>query len=458
LVTVQLEGKRRTAFVATLLTGTFSMSISQSALSTAYPSFMHAFGVSADTVAWLTTGFMLMMTLMIPVSPWLLSNLPFKRLFQAVELIFAVGTALCVWAPSFPVLLAGRLLEAIGVGVIFPSFQTVLLTITPENARGAVMGTAGLVMGSALAVGPIISGVLLTWFSWQALFVLFLIVALGVLLVSTATISSVMPQEPRRLDWLSFGLSAGLPLTLLALSMLTKGQERLGGGGLLLIGVLLIVAFTARQLRLSKPMLELRVLGTGMFRKAVLLTGISYVALIVTTILMPLYFQTVLKVSPLVSGLSLVPAAVLLSLLNPLSGRMLDQFGPRRVAAIGMILIIGGFGLLALFSGRMSLPVAIILAACCEAGNAFVMMPSVTAGANALPAKLVPDGTAVTTTARQLFGSAGVLLATVLLANLQLRLGVRPRAFALTFALFALIGLCGLLLALSLPRKLQTRD
>jgi EmrB/QacA subfamily drug resistance transporter len=458
LVTTQLEGKRRTAFVATLLTGTFSMSISQSALSTAYPSFMRAFNVSADTVAWLTTGFMLMMTLMIPVSPWLLSNVPFKRLFQGVELIFAVGTALCVWAPSFPVLLAGRLLEAIGVGVIFPSFQTVLLSITPQNARGRVMGTAGLVMGSALAVGPIISGVLLTWFSWQALFVFFLIVALAVLLVSTGTISSVMPLTPRGLDWLSVILSAGLPLTLLALSMLTKGQERLGGLGLLLVGVLLIAAFTWRQLHLDKPMLELRVLRTGMFTKAVLLTGISYVALIVTTILMPLYFQTVLKVSPLISGLSLVPAAVLLSFLNPLSGRMLDNFGPRRVAAIGMGLIIIGFGLLALLSGRMPLLLAIVLAACCEAGNAFVMMPSVTAGANALPAKLVPDGTAVTTTARQLFGSAGVLLATVLLAGLQLRLHSQTGGFTLTFALFALVGLCGLLLALSLPKKLQTRD
>lgn len=434
------------------------MSISQSALSTAYPSFMRAFNTSADTVAWLTTGFMLMMTLMIPVSPWLLSNVPFKRLFQAVELIFAVGTALCVWAPSFGVLLTGRLLEAVGVGVIFPSFQTVLLTITPQEARGGVMGTAGLVMGSALAVGPIISGVLLTWFSWQALFIFFLLVALGVLLVSTRTIASVMPLAPRRLDWLSVLLSASLPLTLLALSLLTKGGQRGYGILLLILGLALAGAFTARQLRLTKPMLELRVLRTGMFVKAVLLTGTSYVALIVTTILMPLYFQTVLHVSPLVSGLSLVPAAVLLSFLNPLSGRMLDRFGPRRVASIGMVLIVCGFGLLALLSGRMPLMVAIACAALCEAGNAFVMMPSVTAGANALPEHLVPDGTAVTTTARQLFGSAGVLLATVLLDALQGQLDSQTGGFAFTYAVFAALGAAGLILALSLPRQLQSQD
>ena len=101
------------------------MSISQSSLSTAYPAFMKAFGLGADTVAWLTTGFMLVMTLMIPVSPWLLHNVPFQRLFQAIELIFAVGTGLCIWAPSFAVLMIGRLLEAVAVGIIFPSFQTV---------------------------------------------------------------------------------------------------------------------------------------------------------------------------------------------------------------------------------------------------------------------------------------------------------------------------------------------
>ncbi|WP_419182032.1 MFS transporter [Lacticaseibacillus pabuli] len=431
------------------------MSISQSALSTAYPSFMRSFNLGADTVAWLTTGFMLMMTLMMPISPWLLNNVPFKRLFQTVELIFAIGTGLCVWAPSFTVLMVGRLLEAVGVGIIFPSYQTVLLTITDEKHRGRVMGTAGLVMGSALAVGPIISGVLLTWFSWQALFVFFLLVALAVLAVSVKTISSVMPAKPSHLDWLSVILSTGLPLILLAASFITKGNNRTMGIVLLVVGILLSALFARRQFGLKTPMLQLRVLGTGMFTKAVFLTGISYIALIVTTILMPLYFQTVLKVAPLVSGLSLVPAAVLLSFLNPISGRMLDRLGPRPVASLGMILIVAGFGLLALFAGHMPLVLAILLAAMCEAGNAFVMMPSVTAGANALPENLISHGTAVTTTARQLFGSAGVLAATLILSAAQRGLGSRSGGFALTYGVFAVVGLCGLLLAMTLPKSNQ---
>lgn len=286
--------KHRGAFVATLLTGTFSMSISQSSLSTAYPAFMKAFGLGADTVAWLTTGFMLVMTLMIPVSPWLLHNVTFQRLFQAIELVFAIGTGLCIWAPSFTVLMIGRLLEAIAVGIIFPSFQTVLLTITPHSERGRVMGTAGLVMGSALAVGPIISGVLLTWFPWQALFLFFLVVSLLVLAVSTVTIASVMPLQPTQLDWVSFLLSASFPILLYALGALSKKGLTVGVVGLLILGVLAAVIFVVRQLNRQPPMLQMRVFATGMFTKAVFLTGISYVGLIVTTILMPLYFQTLL--------------------------------------------------------------------------------------------------------------------------------------------------------------------
>lgn len=170
---------------------------------------------------------------------------------------------------------------------------------------------------------------------------------------------------------------------------------------------------------------------------------------------MPLYFQTLLGLSPLISGLSLVPAAVLLSILNPISGRLLDSFGPRVVAMIGMLLITGGFGLLAVFAHHLPLIGAIMLAMATEAGNAFVMMPSVTAGANALPNE--PDGTAVTTTARQLFGSAGVMFATVLLDGMHTTLRSHVGGFAVTFAVFAGVGLIGLLLALTLPKEVAKK-
>lgn len=452
-----ISGRHRQAFVATLLTGTFTMSISQSALSTAYPAFMRSFHLGASTVAWLTTGFMLVMSLMIPVSPWLLSNMKFKHLFQSVVAVFALGTLLCIWAPSFPLLMTGRLLEAVAVGIIFPSYQTVMLTITPQERRGAVMGVAGLVMGSALAVGPIISGVLLTWFPWRALFALFFIIAIAVFVVSFVTIKDVMPLQPNQLDWLSVVLAASFPALLYVLSSATNQGMNATLGIITVLGCLGAIWFVRRQLNQERPILQLRVFATRLFTQSVLMTGISYIALIVTTIIMPLYFQNVLHVSPLVSGLSLVPAAVGLSLLNPRAGKMLDRLGPRKVALTGMTLIVIGFTLMTLLVGHLPLWLAIICAMVTEAGNAFVMMPSVTAGANALPRDLIADGTAVTTTVRQLLGSLGVAVATMILQTVQQGTGSAVSGFRATFASFALVGVVGWLLATRLPR-VQERE
>ncbi len=452
-----ISGRHRQAFVATLLTGTFTMSISQSALSTAYPAFMRSFHLEASTVAWLTTGFMLVMSLMIPVSPWLLSNMKFKHLFQSVVAVFALGTLLCIWAPSFPLLMTGRLLEAVAVGIIFPSYQTVMLTITPQERRGAVMGVAGLVMGSALAVGPIISGVLLTWFPWRALFALFFIIAIAVFVVSFVTIKDVMPLQPNQLDWLSVVLAASFPALLYVLSSATNQGMTATLGIITVLGCMGAIWFVRRQLNQERPILQLRVFATRLFTQSVLMTGISYIALIVTTIIMPLYFQNVLHVSPLVSGLSLVPAAVGLSLLNPRAGKMLDRLGPRKVALTGMTLIVIGFTLMTLLVGHLPLWLAIICAMVTEAGNAFVMMPSVTAGANALPRDLIADGTAVTTTVRQLLGSLGVAVATMILQTVQQGTGSAVSGFRATFASFALVGVVGWLLATRLPR-VQERE
>lgn len=450
--TAPIPVRHRTAFIATLLTGTFSMSISQSSLSTAYPTFMRSFHLGASTVAWLTTGFMLVMSLMIPVSPWLLSNVKFKALFQGVVSLFAVGTALCIWAPTFTILMVGRLLEALAVGIIFPSYQTVLLTITPTNQRGRVMGTAGLVMGSALAVGPIISGVLLTWFPWQALFALFLVVALVVLATSTATISDVMTLHLTRLDWLSVVLAASFPVLLYVLSAATNGHMTISLLLLLVLALLAAVWFVHRQLHRDQPLLQLHVLATPLFTQSVLLTGISYIGLIVTTIVMPLYFQTVLHVSPLVSGLALVPAAVGLSLLNPRTADARPD-GPTQSGGDRDDPHRWWFCRYGVIGGPPTLWLAIIGAMVTEAGNAFVMMPSVTAGANALPPALIPDGTAVTTTVRQLLGSLGVAIATIVLQTVEQVSGSAITGFRATFACFAVVGVIGWLLGLRLPSK-----
>ncbi|ANK60796.1 MFS transporter [Loigolactobacillus backii] len=456
------KGYNRFWFILTLLAGTFTMSISQSALSTAYPTLMRYFNIPASTVQWLTTGFMLVMSVMMPVSPWLLNNVPFKWLYLGVLAIFDLGTLIILLAPNFAVMMTGRVMEAIAVGVLFPSYQTVMLSITPESKRGTTMGLAGLVMGSALAVGPIISGIVLRLTTWQGLFVVFMVIITAVFILGIFQIKSVMPLKPSSIDFLSIICSVGFIGILYVVNQIGKPGVNWGiYTVILLVSLLMVVGFVYRQLHLTEPLLELRVMKSFNYDLSVLLTAISYIALIVVTIIFPLYYQNILHVTPFISGMALVPAAVVLSILNPMTGHLADRFGFRKVMLSGMILIcLGWFGLV-IFAGHLNIWLMMVFAAIIEGGNAFVMMPAVTLGANSLPDDLIAHGTAVITTVRQILGSTGVAVATLILANVtasHLNQGSTKTTAALAgyhsvFVTFLIIELIGLGLAFLLRGK-----
>ncbi|AVK61323.1 MFS transporter [Lactobacillus sp. CBA3605] len=464
--TLQLSGRRRFWFIFTLLMGTWTMSISQSSLSTVYPTFMRDFGISASTVQWLTTGFMLTMVVMMPISPWLLNNIGFKKLFLTVLVLFDVGSIIIYFAPSFPVMMVGRLVKAAAVGVLFPSYQSILLTITPETKRGSTMGIAGLVMGSALASGPIISGVVLKFTDWHGLFLVFITVATILILLSFITIQDVLVSKPSKLDLISIIMLLGFAGILYVVNEIGKPNVNWAWGWLLLIvSILAVVYFAYRQFQLTTPLLELRVLKTFNYDLAIFLTAISYVALIVVTIIFPLYYQGILKVSPFISGLSLVPGAVFLSILNPLTGKLAEKIGYKRIMLIGMTMIVVGWLGLAVLTTKLNLVTMILIAAIIEGGNAFVMMPAVTLGANSLPDQLISHGTAVITTVRQILGSAGVAVATLLLSNVtasQLKAGVPTLAanlhgYHVVFLTMLGIEIVGLVLALLLRDERQSK-
>lgn len=341
---------QRKAFVFTLLLGTFTMSISQSSLSTAYPTLMKFFNVDAPTIQWLTTGFMLIMCIMMPVSPWLLNNLSFKKMYLTVLAIFELGTLMIILAPNFPIALLGRGLEAVAVGILFPSYQSVLMTITAKEGRAEVMGLAGLVMGSALACGPIISGIILNYVSWQGLFWFFLLVIALIFVSAIFNMRDVMERKESQLDFISVIYSLSFIGLLYFVNELGTKQLTLPLYLILIVSVILFIAFILRQFRVKDPLLQLRVLKVANFDIGVLLTGFAYISLIVVTIVYPLYYQRILHVNPLVSGLALVPPAALLSILNLVSGRLADKVGFKITLLIGMVMLVVGWAILFIFS------------------------------------------------------------------------------------------------------------
>ena len=241
------------------------MSISQSSLSTAYPTLMKFFNVDAPTIQWLTTGFMLIMCIMMPVSPWLLNNLSFKKMYLTVLAIFELGTLMIILAPNFPIALLGRGLEAVAVGILFPSYQSVLMTITAKEGRAEVMGLAGLVMGSALACGPIISGIILNYISWQGLFWFFLLVIALIFVSAIFNMRDVMERKESQLDFISVIYSLSFIGLLYFVNELGTKQLTLPLYLILIVSVILFIAFILRQFRVKDPLLQLRVLKVANF-------------------------------------------------------------------------------------------------------------------------------------------------------------------------------------------------
>lgn len=442
--------RQLTPFAIILLAIAFTMSISQSTMTTAYPVLMRNFQVDAGTVQWLTTGFMVAMTLVMPVSPWLLNNVTLRTLLNGIVAVFLTGTAVAMLATRFEGIIIGRLLEGLAVGALFPTFQSVILENTATAQRGVTMGVVGLVMGSALAVGPIISGVVLQWVSWRALFVLFFVILLGLITFGQPLIQNTHVMQPSRFDWLSALSLIGFGGVLYAISSI----ETLGMNWLwwvILLGSFCLLAlFVIRQRQLAQPFLDLSVLRYRGYIPGLLLTGISYSGLIIATVIMPLFYQRVFHITPMWSGLLMVPAAVFLSQLNPRTGRLLNQIGLKKLVYIGMAMMMVGYAGLALF-GTRSWVVGLLAALLLEGGNAFVMMPAVTAANNVLPESLVSHGTALITTMRQVIGAASVVVATLLISHFNTTVTI-GQALSRTSAWFILVPVAGVLLATQLKR------
>ena len=442
--------RQLTPFAIILLAIAFTMSISQSTMTTAYPVLMRNFQVDAGTVQWLTTGFMVAMTLVMPVSPWLLNNVTLRTLLNGIVAVFLTGTAVAMLATRFEGIIIGRLLEGLAVGALFPTFQSVILENTATAQRGVTMGVVGLVMGSALAVGPIISGVVLQGVSWRALFVLFFVILLGLIAFGQPLIQNTHVMLPSRFDWLSALSLIGFGGVLYAISSIeTLGMNWLWWA-ILLGSFCLLTLFVIRQRQLAQPFLDLSVLRYRGYIPGLLLTGISYSGLIIATVIMPLFYQRVFNITPMWSGLLMVPAAVFLSQLNPRTGRLLNQIGLKKMVYIGMAMMMVGYAGLALF-GTQSWVVGLLAALLLEGGNAFVMMPAVTAANNVLPESLVSHGTALITTMRQVIGAASVVVATLLISHFNTTVTI-GQALSRTSAWFILVPVAGVLLATQLKR------
>lgn len=409
----------RSLLVILLLVGTFCTVLNQTILTTAFPTLMKTFDVTTSTVQWLTTGFLLVNGIMIPISAWLLTTFSSKWLYISAMSTFLIGTITCWSAVNFPMLLTGRLIQAIGVGVSMPLLQTMMLTIFPANKRGTAMGLAGIVIGLAPAIGPTLSGWVIDNWTWRDLFGMIIPIVAIVILASFWIMRSVLETHKSPLDVLSAILSTiGFGSMLYGFS--SVGDD--GWGSLtvlstLIIGFVFVGLFVWRQLVMDDPFLNFRVYKSKEFTIAAILSSVVNMAMVGVEMVIPLYLQMVKGMSAFHSGLTLLAGALMMGIMSPITGRAFDRFGAKHLATLGMFLLTIGTLPFVWITQDTSTIYIVVLYAIRMFGIAMVMMPSTTAGMNALPANMISHGTAVNNTQRQVASSVGTAILVSVLTN-----------------------------------------
>lgn len=412
-----LTTERSNLVIALLLVSAFTVILNETVMSVALPRLMVDLDVSASAAQWLTTAFLLTMAVVIPVTGFLLQRFHTRSVFLAAMSFFSLGTLICATAPGLSVLILGRVVQAIGTAIMMPLLMTTVVTLVPPERRGKTMGNISIVISVAPAIGPTLSGIILSVLDWRWIFGLVLPIGLGALALGYARLVNVSTPRKAPLDVLSIILSAiGFGGVVYGLSSIGEGH---GDGGTvplwlpLAVGGVVVGLFIWRQLGLGpkgRALLDLRAFRVRVFAVAVVMMACAMMALFGVIILLPIYMQHVLGMDPLQAGLLLLPGGLLMGLLAPVVGRLFDRLGARRLVIPGAVLVSAALWQMALL-GQFSPVWQVLLAhVVLSTGLALLFTPLFASSLGALPPALYAHGSAIIGTAQQIAGAAGIAL------------------------------------------------
>ncbi|HDF5883711.1 TPA: DHA2 family efflux MFS transporter permease subunit [Staphylococcus aureus] len=411
------EGVSRGKILAALLFGMFIAILNQTLLNVALPKINTEFNISASTGQWLMTGFMLVNGILIPITAYLFNKYSYRKLFLVALVLFTIGSLICAISMNFPIMMVGRVLQAIGAGVLMPLGSIVIITIYPPEKRGAAMGTMGIAMILAPAIGPTLSGYIVQNYHWNVMFYGMFIIGIIAILVGFVWFKLYQYTTNPKAD------IPGIIFSTIGFGALLYGFSEAGNKGwgsveietMFAIGIIFIILFVIRELRMKAPMLNLEVLKFPTFTLTTVINMVVMMSLYGGMILLPMYLQNLRGFSALDSGLLLLPGSLIMGLLGPFAGKLLDTIGLKPLAIFGIAVMT--YATWELTKLNMDTPYMTIMGIYVlrSFGMAFIMMPMVTAAINALPGRLASHGNAFLNTMRQLAGSIGIaILVTVM--------------------------------------------
>lgn len=403
--------------LAVVIVGTFMSILDSSIVNVAVPKMMTIFGASTDQIEWVITGYMLTMSIIIPLTGYLGERFGLKKLYIFALSVFTIGSALCGLSTSTDTMIAARVVQAIGGGMIMPVGMAMIYQIVPIERRGVALGIWGIAAMAAPAIGPTLSGYIVQYMDWRLIFTINIPVGIIGVTLAIIILKETEIRTDKKFDFLGAITSAvGLFTLLLGLSEgntkgWTSGYEII----LFIIAAICLSAFVYIELNVEEPLLNLRILKIFPFSLSLLISAITTIGMYGALFLLPIYIQNVRGYTPMQSGLISLPSAIVTGIMMPISGKIFDKFGAKWITIIGTIILAAASFALSKITLDTSYTTIIFIMMFRGLGMGMAMMPAQTNGMNSVPRELSGRATALNNTIRQVSGSFGIAILTTIL-------------------------------------------
>lgn len=404
-----VSDKKRSLIFINLVVSGIATSVLTTAMTTALPDVVAYFGIATSTGQWITSGYSLAMGIVMPLTAFLITKFPTKKLYLSGISVFLLGLLLSIFAGNFSIMMVGRVLQACGNGILMAAAQVVILTLYPLEKKGTMMGTYGLATTAAPIIAPTVAGLMIDAFGWKSIFYVAFVILAASLVMSCLVFDNVLELQDKKFDSLSFleSIVAFGGITLGIGNLTSYGLLSIQAGLPLLVGIIGCVFFMHRQCTLDKPFLDVKILKNKNYSVSVISSMLLYFVMMGSSVMMPLYVQTVMGYSAVVSGLVTLPGSLATALVSPLAGRIYDKIGIKRIFLFGSVfLLISNVGM---YFVTLDTPlfVACILNVFRNISIGSLMMPLLTWGTNSVDAWKVADASSLLTSFRTIAGSIG---------------------------------------------------
>lgn len=450
--------------IGILVFSAFISVFNETILNVALNTLMKEMNVTPGIIQWIITGYMIVVSVMVPVTAFLIQSFKTKELYLGAMTLLLIGTISAALSGSFTMLLISRMLQASGTGMMIPLMMNTVLTITPPEKHGSAMGICGAAISLGPALGPTAAGIILQYFSWHALFIIlipFIVLAMILAYIYLINVSSL--TKPK-IDIISILLSSiGVGGIIYGISGFSDNGDMKVVGIIFIIGMIALIIFGKRQLVLKEPMLEMRTFKYPLFSIGVVLVMISMMTMFTMNVMLPMFLQGALKTTTFIAAMALLPAALANGFVTPIGGTIYDKFGVKVLIPTGFFIILIALWFLSKASNDTVLIQIVISYVVVCVGVGITMSPCQTSSLNQLPPEDYPHGVAILNTFQQISAAIGSSLFVGIMSASQLKalrsgfdeqtaISVGFRSAALVAVGIVLVGFC-LSFALRLGEK-----